>query len=161
MTHPPSPTPSDPGTGGGGSTGPGRGFLARIDKSAGPAGCWPWLGYTNPGGYGMYGLGGQRLAHRISYEMFVGSIPEGLVIDHLCRNRSCVNPAHLEPCGRGENVLRSPITMPYVNAAKTHCPRGHEYSLENTYHLVRPDGTNRRDCRTCKRVLQNVRRAAA
>lgn len=78
-------------------------FMARVDQSAGPAGCWPWLGAIAPSGYGRVH---SRWAHRLSYEFLVGPIPAGLDIDHLCRNRLCVNPAHLEPVTRLVNVRR-------------------------------------------------------
>lgn len=88
------------------------------------------------------------LAHRYAYELLVGPIPEGLHIDHLCRVRLCVNPAHLEAVTCHENNRRS--TSPTaVNAKKTHCPRGHEYTEENTY-FAPPDG--RRMCKPCARA---------
>lgn len=87
------------------------------------------------------------LAHRWSYEFHVGPIPEGLDLDHLCRNRGCVNPDHLEPVTREENIRRAFATV-------THCPSGHPYSDENTY--VRP-GTVHRKCRACARQRDLIR----
>ena len=81
-----------------------------------------------------------------------GPIPEGLVIDHLCRNRACVNPAHLEPVSQRENVMRSPVAEGAINAAKTHCSQGHPFSPENTatYRLNCASTTIRR-CLTCQK----------
>jgi hypothetical protein len=86
-----------------------------------------------------------RNPHRIVYEMLIGEIPEGLQLDHLCRNRICVNPRHLEPVTQKENLLRSPITVPSLNRAKTHCPKNHEYSAGNT--RIEKDGSRR--CKQC------------
>jgi hypothetical protein len=104
-----------------------------------------WTGGKTIGGYGMFSGNASRatigrdMAHRWSYEYHVGPIPEGLDIDHLCRNRACVNPEHLEPVTRAENIRRAA-------QVKTHCPSGHEYTEENTY--IRP-GTIHRKCRAC------------
>lgn len=112
--------------------------------------CWTWTGKQSGGGYG-YWYGGhptQRLVHRVVYEALVGQIPDGCQLDHLCRNRLCVNPAHLEPVSPRENTRRS--TAPAaVNAAKTQCIRGHQFTPENTY--VRPDGRGRA-CIACIRA---------
>ena len=106
-------------------------------------GCWQWTGSIDRNGYGSFWFNKtMALAHRVSYELKVGPIPEGMQLDHLCRNRSCVNPAHLEPVTARENTHRSPITF----ANKTHCPKGHAYDEANTY--VRPSDGRRR-CRTC------------
>lgn len=98
--------------------------------------CWQWFGATDVSGYGRFSTGGKGvapgLAHRVAYEMHVGPIPPGLVIDHLCRNRSCVNPAHLEAVTPAENVRRT-FEHPRVKPAlRTHCPQGHEFTPENT-----------------------------
>lgn len=120
-------------------------------------GCWLWTGTKSGKGYGKMRLSvNQRrqmvLAHRFSYEHFISKIEDGKVIDHLCRNRSCVNPHHLEPVTNRQNILRG-IGFAAINAAKTHCPQGHEYTPENTY-LWRHGG---RICRTC-RWLRAIRR---
>lgn len=130
-------------------------FFRNVDKK-GDAECWPWKNVPRSDGYGTFGVNPSRGAHRVAYELANGPIPDGLVIDHLCRNRICVNPAHLEAVTQRENVLRSPITMPHVNRAKTHCPEGHPYSPENTY--VRSSG--KRECRTCRASRQPRQRAA-
>lgn len=101
--------------------------------------CWFWAAGLNDAGYGQLYRNDTRRpdrAHRISYELLVGPIPKDLTLDHLCRNRACVNPDHLEPVTRGENVKRGA-------AARTHCKRGHSY--DDAY--ITPAGT--RQCRTC------------
>lgn len=107
--------------------------------------CWEWVGAVGSGGYGHMRVEGKTpKAHRISYELNVGPIPEGLVLDHLCRNTLCVRPEHLEPVTQRVNVLRGG-GVAAVAARKTHCLRGHEYTVENT--LVDNWG---RHCRACK-----------
>lgn len=112
-------------------------------------GCWKWNGCLADNGYVRLMVRHQLVyGHRFAYEVFVGPIPDGLTIDHLCRNRACVNPAHLEPVTQRVNSLRAPGTIASINAAKTKCLRDHEFTPENTY--VTPDG--RRVCRTCQRA---------
>lgn len=95
-------------------------------------GCWEWqVGKSE--GYGRFCIshGNDAYVHRLTYEQLIGSIPDGLTVDHLCRNRACVKPAHLELVSNGVNVLRG-VGPPACNARKTHCPRGHPYDLINT-----------------------------
>jgi len=111
--------------------------------------CWIWVASRNPGGYGQFQLDGRpQSAHRLAYTEMVAEIPAGLQLDHLCRNRACVRPDHLEPVTGRVNLLRGE-TFTAANVAKTHCPRGHEYAGEN----MRVDGGHR-TCRACERIRQ-------
>jgi len=118
--------------------------------------CWNWTAAKMPAGYGLFGVGRRRpeYAHRFSYELAFGPIPQGMVIDHLCRNTSCVNPDHLEVVTHRENSLRG-NGSPALNARKTHCIHGHEFTPENTYRY--PHGG--RKCRTCIARQQKMGRA--
>lgn len=118
-------------------------FWAQVDASGD---CWIWTGSRTDNGYGQMMVNYQQcLAHRLAYEFLVGAIPEGLTIDHLCRNRPCVNPDHLDPVPQRVNTMRSPIALATINARKTHCKRGHPLSGDNLY---RRNG--RRHCRQCR-----------
>jgi hypothetical protein len=106
--------------------------------------CWIWTRRLSPKGYGEFSLLSKNYrAHRVAYQMFVGLIPEGLVLDHICRVRHCVNPAHLRAITAGENVLCGE-TLAAANKAKTHCAHGHEFTEENTYRY-----RGERRCRAC------------
>lgn len=133
-------------------------FFEKVDRSGA---CWLWVAARDSSGYGRFGINGvMHLAHRVSYVLLVGLIPDGLDLDHTCHNddptcpggktclhRRCVNPAHLEPVtnalnasrGRGGSNMR----------AKTHCPQGHPYDAANT--KVVPSRPNARYCRECHR----------
>ncbi len=112
-----------------------RRFWAKVNKTDS---CWLWTGATRWGGYGVFHNGVLVPAHRLSYELARGPIPNGLVLDHLCRVTSCVNPAHLEPVTHRENILRG--------VRKDKCHRGHPYSFENKH--VSKSGRWR--CRKCE-----------
>lgn len=123
-------------------------LLRRL--TVGPSGCVIFTG-ANSHGYGKVAVGGGRMvyAHRAMYELMVGPIPSGHVLDHLCRNRACVNPGHLEPVTHRENILRGNGASAR-NAVKTHCPEGHEYDARNA------DGS--RKCSICERARSAARR---
>lgn len=109
--------------------------------------CWEWTGGKRKG-YGLFGLDGKsKSAHRYSYELFKGDIEKGMTIDHLCRNRACVNPNHLESVTNKENVLRG-FGLTAINARKTHCLRGHILSGENLY-------VHKNNYRACKQCMKN------
>jgi hypothetical protein len=122
-----------------------RRFWSKVDKTSD---CWNWLGNTSYSqGYGNFGLGGvSRRAHRVAWAMRHRRDPDPeLSADHLCRNRGCVNPDHLEMVAQQVNVIRGE-SFSAINVVKTHCPEGHEYSPENTY-MHR----NMRHCKRCRR----------
>ncbi len=114
--------------------------------------CWLWRGAISRGGYGK--ATSHKDAHRFVYETLIGSIPEGLEIDHLCRIRHCVNPSHMEPVTRRINVLRGK-SPPAQQAKQTHCYRDHKLAGSN---LILNNGS--RVCRECKNEYQRKRLAS-
>lgn len=131
-------------------------LFEKVDKQ-GPGGCWLWMGATNEGGYGNISTGGRAqrravLVHRLSFELHVGPIPTGLHLDHLCRRRNCVNPAHLEPVTCRENLARG--EHPSMVTRRTgKCRQGHDY-VPIARGANPPSG-----CRACAAAFQRNRRA--
>lgn len=126
-------------------------MLKRVDKSGD---CWNWTGATigkrkDRPGYGQFHFRNERLAHRVSYIIYVGDIPKGLTIDHGCRNTLCVRPEHLEAVTMRVNLLRG-NSMSAIHARKTACPRGHKYSGVNN--------RGQRVCKTCKNEKARITR---
>lgn len=118
------------------------------------SGCWIWMASVNACGYGLMNINGRTVsAHRTSYEAFVGPIPQGLHLDHLCRVRCCINPTHLEPVTSKENCQRS------ARCTATHCRYGHEFTPENTFVFA----AGKRSCKECarKRAREYQRRKSA
>lgn len=136
-------------------------FFIKVDKN-GPrilkTRCWTWTAYVHKRtGYGRFYFEGKVVeAHSASYRMFVGPVPEGLELDHLCRNRACVRPDHLEPVPHATNMERGTIATVAraKQLAKTHCPQGHPYSGHNL--IVLKGQGNARRCRTCQNEKRRV-----
>ena len=130
-------------------------FWDNVERTAT---CWLWQGPTTQNGYGLSTRSDRTIvAHRRAYLELVGPIPDGLQLDHLCRVRNCVRPDHLEPVTPAENWKRSKANQPWlVNALKTHCKRGHEFTPDNIYWRG-----HHRECRTCKAYLARRSRQAA
>lgn len=118
-------------------------WATKVDIFDGQ-GCWFWTGSTS-GGYGLFWSDGRKVkAHRFAYETAVGPIPPGLDLDHLCRQRDCVNPRHLQPVTRGENTRRGMAPAAVVNRRKV-CSNGHALTPDNLYHFA----TGKKRCRIC------------
>ncbi len=132
-------------------------FEAKVRVTPG---CWLWTASAKPGGYGQILVGRvPAYAHRVSYELYVGEIPEGMVVRHKCDVRLCVNPDHLELGTQADNVMdciKRGRRGEHASSRKTHCPSGHEYTEENTYR----DEQGWRKCRTCVLARANRRNQA-
>lgn len=110
--------------------------------------CWIWTAYTCRQGYGRFHSGSSTLAHRFAYELLIGSIPEGMQLDHLCRNSSCVNPGHLEPVTNAENVRRG--LSGDLRVLRKYCMKGlHEMTPDNLYTKISAKGRPWRTCKAC------------
>lgn len=133
-------------------------FWSKVHKSEH---CWTWTGLIHHKGYGRLREGSPSkkrvLAHRVSYEIQYGPIPSGMFIDHICRNRACVNPAHLRVVTHEINNTENVIGICWQKQlAKTHCPQGHPYNEKNTKRRLK-QGSWRRECKICNRKRANSR----
>ena len=126
-------------------------FLEKIDIREGSDCIW-WSGSTKTMGYGKLGIGGRSgkevFAHRLSYQWFIGPIPDGMQIDHICKNRACVNPSHLRIVTPRENKVFNSNSASAKNALKTHCPKGHPLFGDNLVRRLRKRGWSR-ECKAC------------
>lgn len=125
-----------------------RRFWAKVERPE--QGCWEWLACKDPDGYGRFRFEGGAKAHRYSYELHKGPIPTGMQLDHLCRNRGCVNPDHLEAVTGPENTRRGGLTL------RTRCPQGHELTDPNLVLAKKKQGA--RVCLACARARAAIQR---
>lgn len=138
-------------------------FWAKVNADAD---CWRWMAAHSHDGYGQFSLAGKILyAHRVAWDLLIGPIPDGYQLDHLCRNRGCVNPDHLEPVLPGENTRRAPWSQvergkasSRYRAAVTHCVHGHPFDEVNTHIQIR-NGRPKRRCRKCDALYAQRRRS--
>jgi len=125
-------------------------FWAKVDKQGPPwngKSCWIWTASRSRKGYGSFWDGANRQAHRVAYELARGPIPAGLQIDHLCRNRACMNPGHMELVDSRTNTLRGE-SFSARESRQTHCIHGHKFTPTNT----RITRVGKRKCRECNRA---------
>lgn len=127
-------------------------FWANVPNRE-PGECWPWQGVRAANGYGRFKAMGTWWAHRVAYMLARGPIGTGLVIDHLCANKPCVNPDHLDPVTIATNTLRCETSILSINRAKTHCPQGHAYDEGNTQWTRQ----GWRLCRKCRAARDRIR----
>ena len=134
-------------------------FWEKVEKTDD---CWNWKAYVKPNGYGTFGIGGRKnhktvYAHRYSFELLKGPIKEGLEIDHLCKNRKCVNPKHLEQVTSRENLSRSNC-LTSIQAKMISCIHGHLFDEKNTRSYLDKKGSLHRVCRKCSAKRAKVNR---
>lgn len=135
-------------------------LVSNIFLSPG-GGCWNWMRHVDEDGYGRVKSKWKlRSAHRTIYELLIGKIPDGLVLDHLCRNRKYVNPAHLEPVTNFENIMRG-VGLAVTNRVKTNCPGGHPYDEATTGQKTRNGKAVGRYCRICQNARVRDRKRLA
>lgn len=132
-------------------------LLSRVRSQ--PNGCWMWTGSLTDEGYGQihFWINKRKITRRVSrvsFEIFIRTLGKREIPDHLCRNRGCINPTHMEPVSNRTNVLRG-VGPTARNARKTHCKRGHAFTPENTYTTQ-----NMRHCRKCRAARMRTYRAA-
>jgi hypothetical protein len=134
-------------------------FWSRVDVPYQPSCCWEWNDALTPKGYGRFYIGDDSYqAHRVAYALLIGQPDPNLTLDHLCRNRKCINPDHTEEVTNKQNILRgyTPIAQ---NKRKTACPKGHPLTPDNVY--LRADGSRRCRICTCAYVCKRQREARA
>lgn len=125
----------------------------KIAKQQTP--CWTWIGGRTAAGYGRFIVKSHStFAHRVVYEVVRGAIPEGMTLDHLCKNTLCVNPDHMEVVTAAVNSSR----IVSANREKTHCAKGHEYTADNTIYGKQSDGSKHRTCKICRNAAAQRQR---
>lgn len=123
-------------------------FAERIQLDE-ETGCWNWTGHVSKKGYAKFWAGSHIEAYHFAYLYFVGPVPDGRELHHKCRNRRCANPWHVEPRTHAEHCA--------IDFAKTHCPKGHEYTDENSYFIKGGHGTVSRACKICAKARAKAR----